>query len=244
MSNNEFNQISLSKGKLHEILNNNIFEQSNLEQISMSNLLYFYYFYNQIPLMINLNKSNEFNNNISFSHLENNLLFNNLNYNNLKTLNEKKETPNNYKYNNINVNINNNINNINILDNIDNQDYNSLKNFPIIEGKQFVRIKNNGKKYYCCKFPYCNCIYRSKENLVLHFRNKHLMEKPYHCKFCGACFSHRNGKTYHERKEHTKIFPHKCLFQNCQMKFASKSALNYHLKHRHPENFMMENQNN
>ena len=70
------------------------------------------------------------------------------------------------------------------------------------------------------------------------------MEKPYQCKFCGACFSHRNGKTYHERKEHTKIFPHKCLFQNCQMKFASKSALNYHLKHRHPENFMMENQNN
>ena len=56
MSNNEFNQISLSKGKLHEILNNNIFEQSNLEQISMSNLIYFYYFYNQIPLMINLNK--------------------------------------------------------------------------------------------------------------------------------------------------------------------------------------------
>ena len=108
------------------------------------------------------------------------------------------------------------------------------KKFPIIEGREYIIInKNNKKKIFCCKYPNCNNIYRSKENLILHFKNKHLMEKPYHCNFCNASFSHRNGKIYHERKEHTKIFPHICFFQNCQMKFPSKSSLNYHLKHTH-----------
>ena len=103
----------------------------------------------------------------------------------------------------------------------------------INEGIKFKTMIKNMEKFYMCNYKDCQNLYRSKENLVLHYKNKHLKEKPYHCSFCKATFSHRNGKTYHERKAHTLIFPHKCTFQNCDMKFASKSALNYHLKHQH-----------
>jgi len=59
------------------------------------------------------------------------------------------------------------------------------------------------------------------------------------------------GKTYHERKFHTKYLPHKCsfesnhkkiilifliLFLDCTHSFASKSALSYHLKSQHGNN--------
>jgi hypothetical protein len=41
------------------------------------------------------------------------------------------------------------------------------------------------------------------------------------------------GKTYHERKFHTKYLPHKCCTTGCDAEFASKSALNYHIKSQH-----------
>ena len=94
-------------------------------------------------------------------------------------------------------------------------------------------VKKDSKKFFKCNFKGCNKLYKSKENLILHYRNKHLSQKPYQCDYCSVSFSHRNGKTYHERKVHTLVFPHKCSFPNCEMKFASKSALTYHLKHQH-----------
>ncbi len=246
MSLENLNQLSQEKQKLLELMNiNNIKpNQISLTQLQIQNLIYLFYYYNEATSsIINGNKQNDFFDNIPFINFDNNSNIPNLNINNIINYEKKNEISYNNSINNINinkVNINNNL--YNYINN--NQENISSKNFPISEGNQFIIIKHNSKKIFCCKYPNCNCIYRSKENLVLHFRNKHLMEKPYHCKYCGACFSHRNGKTYHERKKHTKIFPHKCLFQNCQMKFASKSALNYHLKHRHPENFIMNNSNN
>ena len=246
MSFENLNQLSQEKQKLLELMNNNNIKpnQISLTQLQIQNLIYLFYYYNEATSsIINGNKQNDFFDNIPFINFDNNSNIPNLNINNIINYEKKNEISYNNSINNINinkVNINNNL--YNYINN--NQENISSKNFPISEGNQFIIIKHNSKKIFCCKYPNCNCIYRSKENLVLHFRNKHLMEKPYHCKYCGACFSHRNGKTYHERKKHTKIFPHKCLFQNCQMKFASKSALNYHLKHRHPENFIMNNSNN
>jgi hypothetical protein len=113
-------------------------------------------------------------------------------------------------------------------ENVKNKNQNNIN-----EGIEFKTIIKNMEKFYLCNYKGCSNLYRSKENLVLHYKNKHLKEKPYRCSFCKATFSHRNGKTYHERKVHTLIFPHKCSFLNCDMKFASKSALNYHLKHQH-----------
>ena len=246
MSFENLNQLSQEKQKFLELMNNNNIKpnQISLTQLQIQNLIYLFYYYNEATSsIINGNKQNDFFDNIPFINFDNNSNIPNLNINNIINYEKKNEISYNNSINNINinkVNINNNL--YNYINN--NQENISSKNFPISEGNQFIIIKHNSKKIFCCKYPNCNCIYRSKENLVLHFRNKHLMEKPYHCKYCGACFSHRNGKTYHERKKHTKIFPHKCLFQNCQMKFASKSALNYHLKHRHPENFIMNNSNN
>ena len=246
MSFENLNQLSQEKQKLLELMNNNNIKpnQISLTQLQIQNLIYLFFYYNEATSsIINGNKQNDFFDNIPFINFDNNSNIPNLNINNIINYEKKNEISYNNSINNINinkVNINNNL--YNYINN--NQENISSKNFPISEGNQFIIIKHNSKKIFCCKYPNCNCIYRSKENLVLHFRNKHLMEKPYHCKYCGACFSHRNGKTYHERKKHTKIFPHKCLFQNCQMKFASKSALNYHLKHRHPENFIMNNSNN
>jgi uncharacterized Zn-finger protein len=49
-------------------------------------------------------------------------------------------------------------------------------------------------KLYKCDYEGCSKAYKSKENLSLHNRNKHLGEKPYKCNFCPATFSHRNGK--------------------------------------------------
>jgi len=90
-------------------------------------------------------------------------------------------------------------------------------------------------KIFVCDHSGCTKAYKSKENLSLHYKNIHLREKPYSCKFCPSLFSHRNGKTYHERKFHTNYLPHVCDHEECEMAFASKSALTYHLKAKHGE---------
>lgn len=54
--------------------------------------------------------------------------------------------------------------------------------------------KNKLVKSFPCSFFGCNKIYKSKENLILHFKNIHLKQKPYSCRFCKSLFSHRNGK--------------------------------------------------
>lgn len=79
----------------------------------------------------------------------------------------------------------------------------------------------SGRTFKCVEEG-CEKSYKSKENLNLHIKNIHLKEKPYNCKYCPALFSHRNGKTYHERKFHTKYLPHKCHYEsnfnfNCRM---------------------------
>ncbi len=45
-----------------------------------------------------------------------------------------------------------------------------------------------------CTYEKCEKVYKSKENLTLHYKNIHLKEKPYSCIYCGSQFSHRNGK--------------------------------------------------
>jgi len=40
----------------------------------------------------------------------------------------------------------------------------------------------------------CSKSYKSKENLNLHIKNKHIGMKPYNCDYCSSKFSHRNGK--------------------------------------------------
>lgn len=59
----------------------------------------------------------------------------------------------------------------------------------------FSNKSNNSAsiKSFPCTFEKCDKIYKSKENLTLHYKNIHLKEKPYSCKFCNSIFSHRNG---------------------------------------------------
>jgi uncharacterized Zn-finger protein len=49
-------------------------------------------------------------------------------------------------------------------------------------------------KLHKCDAEGCEKAYKSRENLNLHIRNKHLGEKPYQCRYCMSRFSHRNGK--------------------------------------------------
>lgn len=66
------------------------------------------------------------------------------------------------------------------------------KNFLVKE----VQKENSEKmdKKFICNMEHCQKEYRSKENLILHIKNKHNDEKPYFCKFCSKKYSHRSGK--------------------------------------------------
>ena len=106
-------------------------------------------------------------------------------------------------------------NNENSLSLIDNNIINSLPKNIEEENKINDKKKYNLKLFIC----FCGKIYRSKENLILHYKNIHLGKKPYKCEFCNCLFSHRNGKLYHVRKFHTKIFPYKCPFKDSKIFF-------------------------
>ena len=79
----------------------------------------------------------------------------------------------------------------------------------IIEEKNKI-IQKKRKRYN--KLYICNCgsIYKSKENMILHYKNIHQNIKPYHCSYCEGTFAHRTGKLYHERRFHTFIYPYSC----------------------------------
>ena len=87
------------------------------------------------------------------------------------------------------------------------KDINSDDN-KFLEKKNFfiknVKAEETSKteKRYVCISQNCAKEYKSKENLILHIKNKHNGEKPYFCKFCGKKYSHRSGKTYHELNSH------------------------------------------
>ena len=114
-------------------------------------------------------------------------------------------------------------NQIKSLDNISIQTENS---------NSFSKLKFNNKQIKLFKCI-CGKVFHTKENQILHFKNIHLHQKPYKCSYCDSKFSHRNGKTYHERIFHTFILPYKCKVDNCKLAFASKSALTYHIKNKH-----------
>ena len=96
----------------------------------------------------------------------------------------------------------------------------------------FPKLKFNSRRIKLFKCI-CGKVFHTKENQILHFKNIHLHQKPYKCSYCDSKFSHRNGKTYHERIFHTFILPYKCEIDNCKSAFASKSALNYHINSKH-----------
>jgi hypothetical protein len=56
-----------------------------------------------------------------------------------------------------------------------------------------LSYNSTASKYFPCSFEVCEKVYKSKENLTLHYKNIHLKQKPYSCKFCNSQFSHRNG---------------------------------------------------
>jgi hypothetical protein len=108
------------------------------------------------------------------------------------------------------------VNNVAELNNnlSDNDINNSDNNFPIeIHDKKDSKIKISTKCEFKCEYNGCGKVYKSKENLKLHTKNKHENFKPYKCRFCISTFSHRNGKTYHERKFHINYLPYKCTYE-------------------------------
>ena len=70
---------------------------------------------------------------------------------------------------------------------------NCLKSFKFkwILDRHYLSHKPH--KLFKCSYEDCVKSYKSKENLTLHFKNIHLKEKPYSCKYCSSVFSHRNG---------------------------------------------------
>jgi len=124
--------------------------------------------------------------------------------------------------------INSNILNINLNITKNNNNINSLSN------KKKKKINKN-LRFFICLF--CLKIYKTKENVLIHYKNIHTFKKAYKCEYCNNSYCYRNGKIYHIRKTHTKIYPYKCPFSNeCKKEFVSKGALNYHMKSQHKNN--------
>jgi hypothetical protein len=73
--------------------------------------------------------------------------------------------------------------------------------------------KEKEGRVFKCPVGSCMKQYKSRENLNLHIKNIHEEIKPYTCRFCPHTFSHRNGKTYHERKFHINYLPYGCLYE-------------------------------
>lgn len=81
-------------------------------------------------------------------------------------------------------------------DKLDSDKFLEKKNFFIKD----IKVKENGKekseRKYICNENNCAKEYKSKENLILHIRNKHFGQKPYFCRYCGKKYSHRSGKNF------------------------------------------------
>ena len=117
--------------------------------------------------------------------------------------------------------------NSNIL-NINSNNINNNNNINILTTKKKKKINKNLRFFI---FLFCLKIYKSKENVLIHYKNIHSCKKAYKCEYCNNSYCYRNGKIYHIRKNHTKIFPYKCpLYNECKKEFVSKGALNYHIK--------------
>jgi len=112
----------------------------------------------------------------------------------------------NKTYVNINNNIQNNINNYyyNNINNIISETEKPDENILINKKNRFTKdlksdliidpfVEEDGSKVFRCIAANCKKAYKSRENLNLHIKNKHFVEKPYMGKFCTAKFSHRNG---------------------------------------------------
>lgn len=113
---------------------------------------------------------------------------------------------------------------------------NKVNENHFIQHEVFFELNSANQKYrkqHNCIYDNCKKAYRSKENLNLHIKNFHFKEKPYQCLYCPARFSHRNGRIYHERKNHTSYLPYTCSFNNCDQSFPCKSAMMAHTKSVH-----------
>lgn len=215
-SHNVIPGVSGQQGIVFNIINNNInflnLFANNLFQNNIINVLPDY-FNHQI------NRFNNFSN--SLNTFRNNTLINLLNNNKVANHNSILQhcVESDKKINSINNVFNENDNDDNkTLIHKNDENIDDVIDSPV---KKENLIKNKVKKYVCqyegcgkkfeykwvldrhtnshfCfklfKCPNCNKSYKSKENLNLHIKNKHLGLKPYSCDFCSSKFSHRNGK--------------------------------------------------
>lgn len=93
---------------------------------------------------------------------------------------------------------------------------------------QFSIVPKGDEKIFKCGVVSCLKEFKSKENLILHFKIKHLNEKPYKCHFCEEGFTHRNGLTSHESICHEKFLHFKCTYEGCEKQFRTQTSLRYH----------------
>lgn len=117
----------------------------------------------------------------------------NQNFSLTEDMNEMKNLSTNNSFQNLEKIFNNSFS---YLVNDNNKNPNSISNISNSSSciDKYKKDPNNKKKNFPCFYPSCKKIYKTKENLQLHYQNIHLKEKPYSCCYCDKTFSHRTGK--------------------------------------------------
>ena len=78
---------------------------------------------------------------------------------------------------------------------------NKIENQPKIRFK-VRKIEKYQRKQNILFICSCFKVFKSRENLKLHYKNCHEFIKPYECSICDKKFANRSGKMYHEKTIH------------------------------------------
>lgn len=87
-----------------------------------------------------------------------------------------------------------------------------------------------GRQFNC---DLCSGSFRTRQNVIRHRNEVHLMMRPHRCRQCGKTFKRTEGLLYHQQSVHLRTNRVCCIFPNCGITFDHKQKLKRHLREIH-----------